>query len=603
VSYSHLLFKIIIIKGERKMMKKSIIFLLILTLVMSTFLVGCTTDEDPVDTGTDNGEVTDGEDTDEDTEEPATEPSGTLVVGITEASGNFNPLYYSATYDGYVVDMVFQQLIDRNFEGEFEPVIAESWEYSNDDKTITYKMRDDVVFSDGEPLTADDVVFTFKVLADPSYTGRYGSYVKDMEGYQDYYDGKTEEFKGVVALDEHTVQFNFVEALRVNLANTAFPIIPEHYYGAEFAYNNTAPVEAITGEPMGSGPYVVDAFQEKEYVSLVRNENFAGEGYMVKDIILKFVDMTTDIVELTTGNVDLLAGVIEPDKIAQAREAGKEMNTYPRSGYGYIKTNNEWGPTADVAVRQALYYAFNREEFVNSYFKDEETGEILAGTQSHPFSQVSWALDDEVKAELNDYDFDLEKAKSILDEAGWTVNADGFREKDGKLLELNIAAMPDHDILATLIPMWERDWGQGLGAKLNIAYLEFNTILDYVIYNSDSNVDKWSLFFLATSITTPDPHTLYSSFHSDYIGSGNDNTSRYSNPKVDELLDEGKAIMDPEEAKPIYKEIVKTLNDEAVMMPVYVNTYYDIYDPKLVDFKTSSLYDWVKALKDAKIVE
>lgn len=585
-------------------MKKSIVFLLILTLVLSTFLVGCTTDEEePVDTGTENGEVTDGEDADTDTEDPSGEPSGTLVVGITEASGNFNPAYYSSAYDAYVVNMVFQGLIQRDFDGEWEGVVADSWEYSNDDKTITFKLKDDIVFSDGEPLTADDIVFTYKVIADPSYTGRYGSYVKDLKGYEAYAAGETEEFEGVVAIDENTVEFNFEEVLRVNFANTEFPIMPEHYYGEGYEYNNTASVEAITGEPIGSGPYAVDAFQEKEFVSLVRNDNYSGEGYMIQDIILKFVDMTTDIVELTTGSVDLLPGAIEPDKIAQAAAADKEANKYDRSGYGYIKTNNEWGPTADAAVRQALYYAFNREEFVNSYFKDEESGELVAGTQSHPFSQVSWALDDEINNELNDYDFDMEKAKSVLDEAGWVPNADGIREKDGQLLELNIAAMPDHDILATLIPMWERDWGQGLGAKLNIAYLEFNTMLDYVIYDSDANVDKWSLFFLATSITTPDPDTLYSSFHSDHIGSGKDNTSRYSNPKVDDLFDQGKAIIEPEEAKPVYQEIVKILNEEAVMMPVYFNIYHDLYDPKLVDFKTDSLYDWVRALKDARIEE
>jgi peptide/nickel transport system substrate-binding protein len=202
-----------------------------------------------------------------------------------------------------------------------------------------------------------------------------------------------------------------------------------------------------------------------------------------------------------------------------------------------------------------------------------------------------------------EYDFDLEKAKALLDEAGWLVGADGLRYKDGKVFELKIAAMPDHDILATLIPMWERDWAQGLGIQLTVAYLEFNTILDYVIYNSDANVENWSLFFLATSITTPDPHTLYTSFHSDYIGSGMDNTSRYSNPEVDALLDQGKAIMDIEEAKPIYAQVAKILNEEAVMMPVYANTYFDLYAPKLVDFKTSSLYNWVYALKDAKIVE
>lgn len=581
------------------MMKKSIIFLLVLTMVISAFLVGCK----PKDTAVDTPPADTTPPADDTPADVVEEPSGTLIVGITEASGNFNPLYYSSAYDGYVVDLVFEGLISRNFEGEYEGELAESWEYSNDDKTITFKMKQDAKFSDGTPVTANDIVFAYQVLADPSYTGRYGSAVKDMKGYKDYVDGKVDTFEGVVALDDYTVQFNFEEALRVNFANCSYPALPKHYYGADFAYNNTAGVEAITGEPIGSGPYKVEVFQEKEFVSLTRNENYAGEGYLIKDIILKFVDQTTDIVELTTGGVDLLAGVIEPNKIADAKKAGMQVNTYPRSGYGYVKLNCEYGPTTDPKVRQALYYAFNREEFVNSYFKDEETGEILAGTQAHPFSQISWALDDKFKAELNNYDFDLEKAKSLLDEAGWKLNAQGFREKDGKVMELNIAAMPDHDILATLIPMWERDWQQGLGIKLNVAYLEFNTILDYVIYNSDANVEKWSLFFLAVSITTPDPHTHYSSFHSDYIGSGNDNTSRYSNPKVDELLDKGKTIMDIEEAKPVYQEIVKILNEEAVMMPVYANIYFDLYNPKLTNFKTSSLFGWVSAMKDAKIVE
>ncbi len=583
-------------------MKKSLVLFLCLVLVSTAFLAGCSPKAEDTTPVVETPPASTEEPAP--TEEPmAEEPSGTLVVGITEASGNFNPLYYSSAYDGYVVDMVFEGLITRNFEGEFEGVVADSWEYSEDGKSITFNMKKDLVFSDGQPLTANDVVFSYLVLADPSYTGRYSSAVKDMVSYDEYYAGETDEFTGVVALDDYTVQFNFKEALRTNFAECGYAILPAHYYGADFEPGNTAGVEALSTEAVGSGPYMISQFKEKELVYLERNPLYKGEGYMIQDIILKFVDMTTDIVELTSGNVDLLAGAIEPTKIAEARNNGFSINSYNRSGYGYIKTNNEYGPTADKLVRQALYYSFNVKEFVNSYYYDKDTDQVLASTQYHPFSQVSWAITDELKAQMIEYDFDLEKAKSLLDEAGWVVGPSGFREKDGVVMELNIAAMPDHDILATLIPMWERDWGQGLGVKLNIAYLEFNTILDYVIYNSDANVENWSLFFLATSITTPDPHSLYTVFHSDYIGSGNDNTSRYSNPRVDELLDEAKAIMDIEEAKPIYAEIAKILNEDAAMMPVYANTYFDLYNPKLVDFNTSSLYNWVQALKDAKIVE
>jgi peptide/nickel transport system substrate-binding protein len=572
-------------------------------MVTSAFLSACSSNTDTTTAAATT--VAANEETTEATEAPATgeEPSGTLIVGITEASGNFNPLYYSSAYDGYVVDMVFQTLADRNFEGEYEPSVAESWEYSEDGKSIIFHLRDDIVFSDGEPLTAEDVVFTYLVLADPSYAGRYGSAVVDMVGYDEYYAGETDTFEGVVALDDYTVEFNFKEALRVNFENCMYAVVPEHYYGANFTPGDTSSVEAITSDVIGSGPYMVSQFAEKELVYLERNPLFTGDGYMIKDIILKFVDMTTDIVELTTGSVDLLAGVIEPDKISEARNNGFSINQYNRSGYGYIKTNCEYGPTADPLVRQALYYSFNIKEFVNSYYYDADTDQVLASVQYHPFSQVSWAITDDLLDSMIEYDFDLDMAKSLLDEAGWVVGPSGYREKDGQVMELNIAAMPDHDILATLIPMWERDWGEGLNIKLNIAYLEFNTILDYVIYNSDENVENWSLFFLATSIPTPDPHSLYTEFHSDYIGSGMDNTSRYSNPEVDALLDQGKAIMDIEEAKPIYAEVARILNEEAVMMPVYANTYFDLYNPKLVDFETSSLYDWVDALKDAKVVE
>lgn len=571
------------------MRKKSLILLLVFALLLSLG-VGCST---PAPVTPDP----------EPEPDPVEEPSGTLVVGIHEASGLFNPFYYSSAYDGYVVDLVFQPLIDLNFDGEYEGIVAKDWSFSDDGKSITFNLRDDIVFSDGEPLTAHDVVFTYTVLADPSYSGRYGSYVKDLVGYDEYFAGETQEFKGVEASGDYTVRFNFKEPLRVNLTNTGFPIVPKHYFGKDFVYNDTSSVEAITSNVIGSGPYVINKFEEKELVFLERNDLFSGEGYLIQDIILKFVEMTTDIVELTTGAVDLLAGQIEPQKINDARAAGKMENSYPRSGYGYIKTNNEFGATTDPKVRQALYYSFNVKEFTNNYFKDEISGDVLANVQYHPFSQISWAVDDKLLGEMTEYEFDMDKAAALLDEAGWVKNANGMREKDGEIFELKIAAMPDHDILATLIPMWERDWGQGLGIKLNIAYLEFNTILDYVIYNSDANVEEWSLFFLAVTLTTPDPHELYSSFHSSYIGNGQNNTSRYSNPVVDELLDKGKAIMDIEEAKPVYAEICKILNEEAVMMPVYANTYFDLYDPKLTNFKTSSLYNWVKAMKDAKIVE
>ncbi len=577
------------------MTKKRISLLLALTLAMSVVFTACAPTEKPAETPAE----TPGQGAD-----PTMEPSGTLKVGITEASGNFNPLYYSSAYDGYVVDLVFQSLATLNFDGtQYVPSIAKDWDISEDGKTITFNLREDIKFSDGTPLKASDVVFTYKAIADPSYDGRYGTLVQDLEGYEAYFNKETEEFKGVVADGDYKVTFNFAVGYRTNFANTTMSIMPEAYYGEGFTYGDTKSLSTNSAKPVGSGPYKLDTYSEAQFIFLTRNMNYSDKGYMIKEILLQFVDQSTDIVQLMSGEVDLLNGVIEPAKIKEARDGNYSNNEYPRSGYGYINFNTEAGPTKEVAVRQALTYAFDTKGFVNSFYKDEDTGIVLASTQNHPFSQVSWVISDALVKELTDYSYDIEKAKTILDDAGWKLNSSNVREKEGKLLELNIAAMPDHSILSVLIPMWKKSWEEDLGVKLNIAYLEFNTMLDYVIYDSDNNIDKWSVFFLATSITSPDPDSLYNEFHSSQIGSGKDNTSRYNNPELDKLFDEAKLILDVEQAKPIYAKIAKILNDEMPKIVVYANTYFDLYKPTLKDFKTSSLYPWTKALKDARIEE
>ncbi|MEG1254966.1 ABC transporter substrate-binding protein [Clostridium sp.] len=574
-------------------MKKRKIMALIVASILTFSLVGCGNKDKKDDANKDNP-----------TQVEEKGPSGTLVAGVTEMSGNFNPVYYSSAYDANVIDMVFEKLMIRDVKGELIPSAAESWEFSDDAKEITFKLKKDMKFSDGEKVTANDIVFTYKIVSDKSYTGRYGSMAKDLVGYEAFSKGETEDFPGVVAVDENTVKFSFVQPLRTNLESCLLQIMPEHYYGKDYKVGDTSKIEAITTTPVGSGPYTLEKFEEKQFASLKRNPEYYGEGYQIENIVCKFVDETTDIVELTSKNVDLLPGVIEPKKINEAKAKDfLTSNTYDRSGYGYTKFNCESGPTADKAVRQALYYGFNIKEFVNSYYKDEESGDVLASVQYHPFSQMSWAIDDALLGEMTEYDFDLEKSKTLLEEAGWKVGPSGFREKDGKVMELNIAAMPDHAILNTLIPMWQRDWGEGLKVKLNIAYLEFNTMLDYVIYNSDENVDNWNVYFMATSITTPDPDTLYSEIHSSYIGSGKDNTARYNNPEVDKLLDEARSIIDVEKAKPIYKKIAKILNDDAPIVPVYANSYFDLYNKKVKNLETSPFCNWVDALKDAYIEE
>jgi peptide/nickel transport system substrate-binding protein len=525
----------------------------------------------------------------------------TLVVGCNEMAGVFSPAYYSSAYDGYVVDLVFDGLIKRNYEGDLVPSIAEDWEMVDNGKSIVFQLRDDVKFSDGTPLTAKDVEFTYLVLADPSYTGRYGSMVKDMEGYEDYFFGKTDKFAGIETSGDHQVTFHFKEALRTNLENCTLGILPQHYYGADFKVGDTSGVEALSSKPMGAGAYQLGNFSPKEFASLTKNAHYFKSGYEIKNIVCKFVNTSTEVTELTNGSVDLLPKLIEKKKILDLRNNNSiSLNSYTRNGYGYIGFNCESGPTADPRVRQALAYSFHIDEYLKNDHTDPATGEVFAISQFYPYSQICWVVDDAFREEMGSYPFDLAKAESILEEAGWKKNASGIREKNGQVLELKIAAMPDNPVLSTLIPMWERDWG-AIGIKLNIAYMEFNTLSDYIEVHSDENVNKWSMFFMASEFLGPDPHEIYSTYHSSNIGSGKSNFARYNNAEVDRLLDEGKRKFSENDAKPIYTEIGKILTQELPVLPIYASTYFDAYNKKLTNFKTNSLYNWVDALENAKI--
>ena len=589
-------------------MKKKLILLLALLMVMSLFLAACGTDEDPVDED-ENGEAVDdenGDDEDEgdDEEEQATgERGGTLKFGDHETAGTFNPIYYSTAYDNYVLQLVFNPLMIKDIDDEWVPEIAVDFpEIEEDGRVITYTLKEDVVFSDGTPLTAHDVVFTFSAIADPSYVGRMGSVVDNLEGYQAYRDGEDEDALGVKALDDYTVEFTFAEPLRTNLSNTAsMQILSESYYGENASYGDTHDhISGLNAEPLGAGPYVLEQYRPAQDVILVRNDNYMYEDhFLIEEIEYLFTTSDTEMEDLEAGTIHMVSTQIDPDNIERAEGiAGMEINGYPRNAYGYVKTNHESGPTSELEVRQALFHAMPFQEFVDGHFRG------YAGVQYHPTFPASFHLTEEFEANLTTYEYDLDKAREILDDAGWVVGDSGYRERDGEVLELRFLALAiENHPLDSLIPLWTRDWGEALNIDLVIAYEDFNSLVETVINESDANVDEWHMFFLATSSVSSDPHTSVNGFDSARIGNGQDNTSRYRNDRVDELIAEGQRALTQEEATPIYQELTQILVDDAVLMPMYVNTTHDFYYDHIKNLNTDSVYPWYLALRHAYIEE
>ncbi len=544
---------------------------------------------------------------------------GTITVGCEELSGTFSPIYYSSSYDGYVVSLVYDSLYDYDYEGNLAPKLAETFEETDGGKTLTVTLKEGIVFSNGEPLDSSDVEFTFKVLSDPSYTGRYGSYVQYLEGYADYAavneDGSPKHaeepaYPGIEVVDEKTIVFHFTEAKNDNdLDVVTMPILCKEQF-TDYKYGYTKPLEDAMGEPIGTGPYVLNKWEAGTGASLSRNEKYWGEGYTgITNVIIKPVEMSTEYQELESGSVDMINAQIEPSKIAPAsNNENLAMNVYPRAGMGFIAFNCAKGATADKAVRQALTFAFDRQSFCDAYYACEgctglaaeaEIGYVPA-TFNNPASPLRPIITKETSVDgLEVYNYDIEKAASVLDEAGWTVGTSGKREKDGKVLEIKVLAIQDHDILSNLIPMWQKAWGETLKCDVKIATVDFNTLLEKVY--SDAGLDEWNVFFMATSYTANNMSGVYTTFHSDYAKENNDNYSRLVSPAVDAAMEAARAELDEAKELELWTEAMKLINDECPMVPVYGNTYFDIYNAKIKNLKTSTLYDWCDALKDATI--
>ncbi len=519
-----------------------------------------------------------------------------VMTDSSPPSGVFQPTYYTGTVDGYIINLIFEPLVASDFNNETQPLVAESYEFSEDNKTITFKIREGLTFSDGEALTAEDVFFTYHVMADPTYDGRFSSYVDNIVGYEEYSaeGSTTPQMSGVELIDDYTISFTFIDVERTNLGNfSTFGIIPAHYYAYE--KGNLDPLKAKHNEPIGSGAYVMDVHEIDQYVELSLRDDYTAtnaEVYAqpnIPKIIYKVVDSRVNVEQMLLGEVDYLPGEIEPEKIVTALDSGFiNAQKYARSGYGYIKMNNrESSPTSDKLVRQALQYAYNGSAFNQVHFDG------LAVTQNVPMSQVSWAYTDKLKNELIDYSFNMEKAASLLDEAGWLLSDDGFRYKDGEKLSLKMPAMPDHSILDTLVPILINDWGN-LGIELKVDYMEFNSLSQKLQYGEG---DDWDVFFLATTWTSGEPHTFYNPWHTN----GGSNYIAFSNERVDELLDEGVKIIDREEAIPYYEEIAQILNEDASTIVVYSNIYHDLYNNRIEGVRTHSLWPWDKSIGDMTI--
>ena len=534
----------------------------------------------------------------------------TLTVGLsTGFNGIFSPLYYQTVYDDYVIEMVYQSMLSYDRDNQLQPVLAtEQPTASEDGKTLTFKLNKGVKFSDGTKFTADDVVLTFTAMADPSYTGRFSTYVDYLECYKDYHDGDAKTFTGVEKVDDYTVEFH-MDTPRVDAVSTigTFPIISNSQF-KNYKKGKTQMFEDKASEPIGTGPYVLKNFKKDSAATFVKNDKFKGKKgqYKIDNVVMKICDTSTELQELQKGTVDLLPQADNADKVGTASlDKNLTYNSYASSSMQYFIYNCAAGPTADPAVRQALTYAIDRQSFVDSYYSFSKGSAAVKKTQPGfvpvlMANPISSELGDIVTGKEKDdnmtyYDYDIEKAKQILDDAGWTVGADGKREKDGQKLTIRMVSTKGKDQLDTMLPMLEKAWGDELGVDFKTNLSEFNTMVATV--QGDDTVNDWEVSYMGWQYGSGEDSGANLLCQTGQT----DNTARISDSELDQDLKDGLYTSDKEASTAAYKKAYERISELCPYVAINGLSYYDLYNKKLKNFDTAPLYDFVKALDKASI--
>lgn len=448
----------------------------------------------------------------------------TLVLRLGGEPTVFNPILSTDTSSQAIEGLVFNGLIRINENLEVEPDLAEKYTISPDGKVYTFYLRKNVTWHDGKPVTSDDVVFTYKLIMDPkTNTVRRSNYVIDGVPVQ------------VNAVDAHTVQFRLKAPFAPFLLRTGLGIVPKHLLEKEDI--NKA---AFNRMPIGSGPYKVKEWKSGQHVILEAfNQSYTPPK--TKKIIYKIIpDNNTALVALK--NEDVLLSSIPPREADVFKSSVVDKFQYYDLMYIYLGFNLKNFHFKDLKVRQAIACAIHKQALVDTVLKGHGKPAFV------PMSPLLWAYPEKLKEDPNA--FDVEKAKSLLKKAGYVLNPKTkILEKNGKPFEFTLLTNKGNKEREKTAEIVARSL-ELLGIKVTIQVMEWSSFLKLVTAPTDPK--PFDAVILGWSLSLEPDST--STWHSTEYPKGF-NVVGYSNPEVDQLLEQGCRETVQAKRKAIYEEL------------------------------------------------
>lgn len=445
-----------------------------------------------------------------------------------------------------IVYLIYDPLVTlAEDEQTVEDGLASTWEVSDDAKTFTFTLHEDVKWHDGEPFTADDVVFTawWANANSSAYTGRPMVWGQVAGAEETAASGA--ELSGARAIDEHTVELTLAEpnvGFLTALANASNVIVPEHKLKDETAA--TLEASSFVSDPVGTGPFTLTEYVADQYVELAANEDYFRGPPKSDRIIWKILPGAQISAQLESGDLDLAFGLSQDARSSLEGVEGLDLVDSVSVGMVGLFLRTEAEAISDPRVRQALYFGIDRQGLID---------QVLNGKGNLLWNPPGLNYD-----ELEKYDFNPERAKELLAEAGWDPST-----------ELTLVYWKDAPYAGAALPIVQQQLAD-IGVKATLDPLEVDN-WDDMVTNADRR-GEWDMDF---------------EFGGTYGLGPDESSGAYGNcegPKVQtglqdcalaELFVTARGIVDPEAQHKVHLEIARTINEAAdvvyLWQPILLN--------------------------------
>jgi len=472
------------------------------------------------------------------------------------------PLFSTAGSEQQVGRLILGALVKMTDALEAVPDLAESVEVSDDATVYTFKLHQNATFNDGTPLTSADVVFTIERAVDTRTGSFWKGRFSGLVGAAEYADQQAETIEGLTAPDDYTVVLTLATpdaAFLPTLADfTGLGILPKHILG------DVAP-EALIDDPfnlapaVGAGPYSFVTYESDQYLELEANPTFWGEAPAIQKIFMRILLPDIAVAELEAGNVDLIS--VSLDDMERLSENPQfTIVSIESPSLDSISVNLDREYFQDVRVRQALQYAIDRENITSQLYKGQ------AIVRNSPIFGPAWMG---VPEGLNEYPFDPEKAKSLLQEAGWDSNLE---------VEMMYGA-GGTSTFQNMCAIVQQQWAD-VGFKCSLLQLDSAELVRKLVTEPD-----YDLYIGGGGVYGAEPSISSKYYLSNNFTPAGANNVRYANPEIDELYAQGRAVSDEAERKAIYTQIATILNEDLPSIFLWSpNTNFAVNN-RLVGFK------------------